>query len=82
MAYSRFKVGADGKTPYERQKGRKCLLEVVPFGELVRFKQLGETAAQRKSLESSWSEGAWLGHARGSSEHEWELQVGLYVLGL
>ena len=25
MAYSRFKVGADGKTPYERQKDRKCL---------------------------------------------------------
>ena len=67
MAYSRFKVGADGKTPYERQKGCKCLLEVVPFGKLVRFKQLGETAAQRKSLESSWSEGVWLGHARGSS---------------
>ena len=35
MAYSRFKAGADGKTPYERQKGRKCLLEVVPFGELI-----------------------------------------------
>ena len=31
MAYSRFKVGADGKTPYERQKGRKCLLEVAPI---------------------------------------------------
>ena len=40
MAYSRFKVGADGKTPYERQKGSKCPLEVVPFGEFVRFKQL------------------------------------------
>ena len=68
MAYSRFKVGADGKTPYERQKGRECLLEVVPFGELVRYKQLGETAAQRKSLETSWSEGVWLGRCRGSSE--------------
>ena len=68
MAYSRFKVGADGKTNYERQKGRKCLLEVVPSGGGVRFKQLGETAAQRNSLESSWSEGVWLGHARGSSE--------------
>ena len=64
MAYSRFKVGADGETPYERQKGRKCLLEVVPFGGLVRYKQLGETAAQRKSLETSWSEGVWLGRCR------------------
>ena len=52
MAYSRFKVGADGKTPYERQEGRKCLLEVVPFGEFVRLKPLGETASERKSLES------------------------------
>ena len=24
IAYSRYKLGADGKTPYERQKGRKC----------------------------------------------------------
>ena len=68
MAYSRYKLGTDGKTPYERQKGRKCVLEVVPFGEFVQYKQLGETAADRKSLESSWSEGVWLGHARGSSE--------------
>ena len=46
MAYSRYKLGADGKTPYERQKGRKCVLEVVPFGELVRYKKLGR---RRKS---------------------------------
>ena len=61
MAYSRYKGGEDGKTPYERQKGRKCGLEVVPFGELVRYKKLGETSQERKSLESSWSEGVWLG---------------------
>ena len=68
MAYSRYKLGADGKTPYERQKSRKCVLEVVPVGEFVRYKQLGETSQERKSLESSWVEGVWLGHARGSSE--------------
>merc|ERR1712153_220696 len=68
MAYSRYKLGADGKTPYERQKGRKCVLEVVPFRELVRYKQLGETSQERESLESSWFEGVWLGHARGSGE--------------
>ena len=44
MAYSRYKLGEDGKTPYERQKGRKCVLEVVPFGELVRYKKLGDIA--------------------------------------
>merc|ERR1712086_438276 len=64
----RYTVGEDGKTAYERQKGRKCVLEVVPVGEFVRYKQLGETSQERKSLESSWFEGVWLGHARGSSE--------------
>ena len=68
MAYSRFKLGEDGRTAYERQKGRRCCLEVVPFGELVRYKQLGETSQERKSLETIWFEGVWLGHARGSSE--------------
>ena len=68
MAYSRYKLGADGKTPHERQKGRTCVLEVVPFGEFVRYKQLGETSQERTSLESSWFEGVWLRHARGSSE--------------
>ena len=68
MAYSRYKLGDDGKTAYERQKGRKCCLEVMPFGEVVRYKQLGETSQERKSLETSWFEGVWLGHARGSSE--------------
>ena len=68
MAYSRYKLGADGKTPYERQKGRMCVLEVVQFGEFVRYKQLGETSQERKSLECSWFEGVWLGHSRGSSE--------------
>ena len=68
MAYSRYKVGEDGRTAYERQKGRRCNLEVVPFGELVRYKQLGETSAERKSLDTTWFEGVWLGHARGSSE--------------
>ena len=68
MVYSRYKVGNDGKTAYERQKGRKCKLVVVPIGELVVYKKLGETAQERKSLESHWFEGVWLGHARGSSE--------------
>ena len=68
MVYSRYKVGEDGQTAYESQKGRKCKLEVVPFGEFVRYKKLGETSQERKSLESTWFEGVWLGHARGSSE--------------
>ncbi len=31
MLHSRFKLGEDGKSAYEREKGRKCIEEVVPF---------------------------------------------------
>ena len=52
MLYSRFKVGADGKTSYERQKGRKCKQEVVPFGEKVMYKKLKESGARKQVMES------------------------------
>ncbi len=32
---SRYKVGQDGSAAYERQTGRRCRLEVIPFGERV-----------------------------------------------
>ena len=68
MVYSRYKAGEDGKTAYERQKGRRRKLEVVPCGDFDMYKQLGETSQERKPLESTWFEGIWLGRARGSSE--------------
>ena len=46
MSVSRFHVGKDGKSPYERQRGRKCDLQVVPFGEVVLFR-LPEVANYR-----------------------------------
>ena len=35
MAISRFRVGKDGNTAYERQRGKRCNEGVVPFGEKV-----------------------------------------------
>ena len=68
MAYSRFKVGEDGKTAWERQKGRKCRIEVVPIGESVWYKMLKESGEKKAMLESDWEDGVWLGHSRISSE--------------
>ena len=68
MMYSRFKVGTDGKTAYERQKGRKCKQEVIPFAEKVMYKKLKESGARKQILESQWEEGLWLGHNRTSNE--------------
>ena len=63
MSMSRFQKGRDGKTPYQRQKGRTCELEVVPFGEKV-FYMMPEVARDRRqALEERWSHGIWLGHA-------------------
>ena len=57
-----------GRPRTRDKKGRRRKLEVVPFGELVMYTKLAETAQERKSLESIWYEGVWLGHAIGSSE--------------
>ena len=38
MSVSRFLVGKDCKTAYERQKGNKCDLGVVRFGETVLYR--------------------------------------------
>ena len=54
MSVSRFKKGKDGKSPYERQKGRPCDTAVVQFGEVVMFR-LPEAAHDRdQSLEERW----------------------------
>ena len=50
MLLSRFGKGKDGKTPYERQRGRKCELEIVPFGEVVWYR-LPEVATDRHQLQ-------------------------------
>ena len=42
MLSSRFATGKDGRTPYERRRGRPCRIPAVPFGEQVWYKELRE----------------------------------------
>ena len=56
MMHSRFKIGIDGKTGYERQKGRKCKQEVIPFAEKVMYKKLNISGVGKQVLESQWKE--------------------------
>ena len=68
MSMSMFKKGTNGRTPYERQKGRTCELEVVLFGAIVMYR-LPEVANDRhQALEERWAKGVCLGHARDSAE--------------
>ena len=68
MVPSRFLVGKDGKTPFERRRGRTCNIPTEKFGEHVWYKGLRTKSELLAKLESEWKEGLWLGHARSSNE--------------
>ena len=55
MCVSRFLVGKDGKTPYQRQKGRTCDLGVVPFGEMVLYRMPEVARDRHQALEEIWA---------------------------
>ena len=68
MLVSRYLVGRDGRTGYERRKGRKCRLPVVPFGEVVWYREVRHGKQQREKGESEMKDGVWLGHANQTNE--------------
>ena len=68
MMVSRFLVGKDGLTAYERRRGRKCRIPVVAFGKKVWYKEIRPGKERANKLESEWREGLWLGHSRRSNE--------------
>ena len=68
MNVSRYMVGSDGRTGYERRRGRKCKLQVVCFGEKVWYKRIRETKERKNKFSSEWEEGLWLGQSRSSNE--------------
>ena len=65
---SRYLVGKDGRTAYERRKGRKCRLPVVPFGETVWYKEIRDGNDRKNKFESEERLGVWLGHTRDTNE--------------
>ena len=65
MLPSRFLVGKDGRTAFERRRGRRCTTAVQRFGEQVWYKELKSKSEVSGKIESDWKEGVWLGHASG-----------------
>ena len=49
MNVSRFQVGTDGMTAYERRRGRTCRVPMVCFGEKVWYKGRYKPKDQQKS---------------------------------
>ena len=69
MLCSRYLVGKDGLTAYQRRRGRNCHIPVVIFGEKVWYKQIRASKERKDKFESEWQEGIWLGHRRNTNEH-------------
>ena len=67
MSLSRFSPGKDKRIPYERQTGRKCQIDVVPFGETVLYRMPEVARDRHQALEERWEKGIWLGHARSTN---------------
>lgn len=62
---SRYRVGQDGRTSYERLKGRKWRRPMVTFGERVWFRRLQSYSKGRTALDHRLDSGFYVGtHGR------------------
>ena len=67
MLVSRYLVGKDGRTGYERRKGRQCRLVYIPFGELVWYREVRKKKQRENKLETEMKEGIFSLFHRSSS---------------
>ena len=61
VALSKYQVGDDGRTAYERLKGKKSQQETVEFGEKVHYRYNLKARSKDEKLEVKWDEGFFLG---------------------
>jgi len=64
---NRYHVGQDGRTAYERLKGKKYRGEMIEFGRKIFHRHPGRV--EGGSMEPRWEEGIWLGKRVRSDEH-------------
>ena len=56
-SHTRYHVGKDGRTAYERMRGRKCNVPVAPIGEKVFYKEMKNEGERRNKLDTKWNYG-------------------------
>ena len=64
---TKFQVGVDGMTPYQRLKGKPFQGEILEFGCRIHHRVPGKTKGGL--LEWRWLEGVWLGSRFETREH-------------
>ena len=64
---NRYEVGRDGKTPYERLKGKNSKVLGLEFGEKLHFRR-SRAGGKLAKLDMAWSDGVFLGFRSQSGE--------------
>ena len=64
---NRYEMDRDGKTPFERLRGKQSRLIGLEFGEKVNFRRTAVGVRMAK-LDSLWSDGVFLGYRSVSGE--------------
>jgi len=62
-------VGADGKTAYERLKGKPANLPGLQFGERIQWRTNVPSKDRKHKMDSAWKEGVYLGQRTVSGEY-------------
>ena len=58
---NRYSVGQDGKTFYERLKGKAASMPGLEFGERVHWRSNVRAEDRKNKLDSAWKDGVFLG---------------------
>jgi hypothetical protein len=66
---SKYMMGVDGKTGYERLFGRPVREEALEFGEILHWRHR-PTQDMNVVLDTRWSSGVWLGRKWGGVVHQ------------
>ncbi len=69
MTISRYQVGKDGRTAYERLKGRQCTKQITKFAEQVLYKVTKRKGEHDEKCEARWEYATWLGIYPKTNEH-------------
>ena len=62
-------VGADGKTSYERLKGKAASLPGVQFGGRILWRSNAPARDRKHKMDSAWKAGVYLGQRSVSGEY-------------
>ena len=61
VLWNRYAVSKDGKTAYERIRGKQCVRPIAEFGERIHYRPLKGDPVRENKLEAQWKDGVWLG---------------------